>query len=227
MAKAWTLKELTDRLKFLVGFNSNQTDQDFIGPATDVDLHFRDTLNEAYVDEVEEVVQNADPRYFYRVLQVTWPAASLQYTLPAGLRDANIIKMTDVTNNVIGEDIAISDRSEGGFVFWYDNETLQWGTVGPAAARTIDITFQADPKEMQLDSEVPELIPEKFRHLLVWSAGLKLRAIADEQVPPEWTRQRNAIRERLIKGLAMGRPIHSGGNAIRITDPEVVGSYPY
>lgn len=225
--KQWNLGDLIDRLKFVVSFNDDQTDQDFIGPAADTDKHFRWAINEAYVDEIEEASQICDNRWFYRNLEGTWAANAVTYDLPESVETAQLVAITDTTNDALGEPVWITGRHEGALRFWKDSNTIQWGTTGPASARTLLFTYVGQPIEMTEDSDVPDLLPSRFRHVLVWAAAIKLRAIADEAVPPDFVRQRNQIRERLHKALSMGRPTESGYPGIRNTDPDSRGTYPW
>lgn len=227
MAKQWNLGELIDRLKFVVSFNDSQTDQDFIGPSADLNKHFRWAINEAYTDEVEEASQIGDNRWLYRTQQLTWPANSVTFELSDDIAGVQIEAITDITNNSFGEQIWILHRNEGSLRFWKDNKTLQWGTTGPASDRTLLLTYVGQPVEMTEDTDIPDLIPQRFRHLLVWAGAMKLRIVADEAVPPDFVRQRDAIRERFQKAISMGRPIQSGFPGIRNTDPDATGFFPW
>lgn len=223
MARRWTLEELIDEVQFKVAFNTGQTDQDFIGPSTDTDKHFRNAINEAYLDEYEDGVQTGDPRWWYYVESITWPANQKRLELPAPLRGKWIISMYDTTNLDPGTAIYISDFREGATHFWHDHKTLQWGTNGPSSAKTVQVTYLGEPAEMLDDADEPLLIAPRFRHLIAWSAAIKLRVIGDESAPQEWYLQRDKIRERHLKFLSLRGPIETGGPGIRNNRSEDIG----
>ena len=226
MAKRWTLEELIEELKYKVAFNEGQTDQDFIGPSDDEDKHFRDAINEAYADEMEEAAQQGDPRWFYTIDSLTWPANQQNLEVPEKLRGKTWVSVYDITTTEPGTPMWFSDWEDGAVHRWRDSKTLQWGSAGPSSDKTIRITFQAEAEEMVDDGDEPELLPARFRHLLAWSAAIKLRRIADEVVPGGWVSERNDIRERMLKFFTLRGPIQTAGPGIRNTEPDYFGFYP-
>lgn len=226
MAKQWTLEELIADLQFKVAYNEGQTDQDFIGPSGDTDRHFRNAINEAYVDEIEEAAQQGDPRWFYVLANVTWPGGQQNLDVPDNLRGKTWVSTYDITTTEPGTPIWWSDWEDGATHRWRDRNTLQWGTAGPSSDKTLRITYQAEPEEMLDNGDEPELVPPRFRHLLAWSAAIKLRRIADEQVPQGWVIERNDIRERMLKFFTLRGPVQTGGPGIRNTEPDYFGFYP-
>lgn len=226
MSAVRTLSDMIRRLKWLVAFNEGQTDLEFAGPTEDPDRYFRDAINEAYVDEVSEVLQHGDPQWFYAVTELTWPASALSYAIPVALLDRELIKIVDVTNSENGYALWFADWEDNAPHFWLDRRTMRWPPNGPSSARTLRVTYIEEPEELKGDGDEPHLVPAKFRHLLVWTAGTKLRAVADDDAPSAWKRQADSIRERFIKHMYSRGPAQTNAPGIRNTNPDFYGPVP-
>lgn len=215
--KQWDLSDLKAELKFILNANTGITDQAVTATSEDIDLHYRNALNEAYADEIEEAMQVADIRYFITTSTITWPAS--QTTLDMSpLSEYAIFKIEDITEQDPGELMWFSQWTENSAWFWKDKDTVQWGNSSPASDRTIRVTHVGEPREMVSQTDKPTMMPRRFRHLIAWSAANILRVVMDEQVPPHFTQRRDEIRMRYHKSLAMGKPIQTG-------QPGSVGGY--
>jgi hypothetical protein len=216
--KTWTLERLIDGTKRIVNQVDGLTDQAFTGPAGDLDLYFRDALNEAYDDEVEESKQNGDPRWFLAELQATWSSGVSTFTLPALVRGTRIERIADITSSYPGQELWVGDNPQRAQIHWRDRDTLWWGSSGPGSDRTILLTYCSDPETLEDPDDEPMLIANKFRHLLMWAAAMILVTMADQEAPSEWRRRRDDIRDRWQKFLMMGRPTQTGFVGVRLTD---------
>lgn len=230
MARQWNLAELKDELKFIYNFNLGQTDQDLRGTSIDPDKRFRDALNEAYVDEVEEAAQMGDTLYFIVQKRLTWPVSTPTLDIGEDLATATIYRI-DHKDATAGETTAwellwVANWTEDVNHYWLDRRTLQWGLVGPSSDKTLRFIYVAEPEEMQDDIDEPVLIPRKFRHLLAYSAAIKLRMVADEETNSPLVRRRNEIRERLWKSISQGRPAQTGYPGTTTATPDVYGLIP-
>lgn len=205
----WNLVDLKDEVKFILNSNTGITDQAVTATAVDIDLHYRNAINEAYIDEVEEAMQIADIRNFITTTQVTWPASQL--TLDARpMTELVVYRVEDVTDKDPGDLLWFERWTDGVALFWKDRHTIQWGSSGPSSARTIRFTHVAEPKELVEDYDEPSLIPRRYRHLIAWSAAIILRVVMDEMAPKPFLRRRDDIRARYHKSIGMGKPIQTG-----------------
>jgi hypothetical protein len=221
----WKLEDLITRTKKTVSHSDQLTDQAFAGPSDDADQNFRNAINEAYNDEVEDAKQIGDPRWFIARYQFNWQASSPTLTLPAPLQGAQIVRLADITDGYPGQVMWMGDVPQFAQFHWRDRTTLQWGQTGPGSTRTLEAAYHAAAEWMKDPADEPALIPNQFRHLLVWSAACLLLQIRDIEAPGQWLMRRDEIRMRWHKYLSMGRPTETGFPGIRNTDPDY-GPYP-
>jgi hypothetical protein len=221
MSKRWNLAELVVLTSRILNFNSRQANQDF----SPQDI--KDTINEVYCDEIEEMIQHGDSRWFIVSEPQTWPSGSLTFSLPETLQGRWIRSIVDVTFGVPGIAYWFDQWIDGAMFSWSDAQTIRWpDTVGPSEDRLLTFSYVADAEEMTNDQEVPLLLPAKFRHLLGWSAAIKLAAIGDREVATQWIRERDAIRERAMKFFSLRGPLLTGPPGILNTNRGLPGTYP-
>lgn len=192
---------LRNRLAFVLNFNDGQTDQDFSSD------RLKQALNHAYMREVEKAKQEGSRRFFLAQQEISWAAGAVTLVLPVGVKRKQLIRVMDVTNDAIGGQLMFSESGLTGDVFWKDRETLQWGTQGPGAAKTLRVFYYAVPVDLVNDADEPELVPDQFHELLVWSAACWLRTIADEGAPNSWRAQLEELRYDFWKYISRGRPV--------------------
>lgn len=221
-----TLEKLISRTQHVINHSGLLADQAFAGPQTDPNLYFRESLNEAYCDEVEEAKQIGDARWFTKNTQFTWPSGSTTMTLPEHLRGVQMERIADITYGYPGQQMWIGDLPQVAQFHWRDRDTLQWGQTGPASDRTIEVSYRAEPEYMQDETDEPVLIANPFRHLLVYSACIVLSLARDQEAPMQYYNRRDEIRMRWHKYLSMGRPTTTGFIAVRNNDPDFYGPYP-
>lgn len=218
--REWNLADLVKELQFIINANTGITDQAVTATSQDIDLHYRNAINEAYADEVEEAMQASDIRNFMTISKRTWPAS--QVTLDVSpLSEFVLFKAEDITDRDPGEALYINTWTARSTIFWKDRETLQWGANGPPSEKTIRFTHVEEPAQMLNDSDKPTMIPRRFRHLIAWSAAIILRIVMDDVATPPFVKRRNDIRMRFHKSLAMGKPIQTGYHGITNTDPDI------
>ena len=214
MARTWRFSDLVDELKFIYNFNEGQSDQDMRGPSTDPDKRFRDAINEAYVDEVEEAAQMGASVYFITQTFLSWAASAPTLDIGDDLAGATIQRIdyraASASSTAPWELLWLSSWPEDANHYWLDRRTLQWACSGPTTAQTLRFVHIAEPAEMQDDFDEPVLIPRRFRHLLPVSAAIKLRMVADDEMNNPLVRRRNEIRERFWKAISQGRPTLTG-----------------
>jgi hypothetical protein len=76
---------------------------------------------------------------------------------------------------------------------------------------------------MTEDLDEPILIPRRHRHLLIWSAAIILRTVADEEPPRMFLTRQRDLRERFHKSLSMGRPTQTGYPGTSTANPDTYG----
>jgi len=194
--------DIYNDLGMVLNFNSGQTDQDYTA------AQLKRAINMAYTREVNIGKQEGSRRHFIKRNTFSWPASQAELTLPSELRGAELLRINDITNTTPGEQLSFSAYGVGGGdVYFIDNNTLRWGTNGPAAAKTLQAMYLAQPQELVEDSQEPELVPPAYHELLMWSAACWLRDVADEECPRAWTEQRDELRLGYHKYISRGRPM--------------------
>tara|TARA_R100000700_G_scaffold40810_1_gene57824 strand:+ start:784 stop:1461 length:678 start_codon:yes stop_codon:yes gene_type:complete len=211
-------KELQDEVSDLLNFNSSQTDQDF------TTSQIKKSINRAYQRETTKARQEGSSSHFKARTDITWPSGSLTFSLPERLKGAQIIKITDITENQSGSGFYIVVYDGGdpgppdygtpawdnqtilGSVFWRDRNTLQWGEDGPSEDKTLRVDFLSRAETLINDDDVPELVPIEHHELLFYSAAIDLRTRADEAAPVEWLRQQMELRIDFHKDVSRGKP---------------------
>lgn len=186
-------KTLQDEVADILNFTPDATDQDFTS------LQVKKAINQAYADEVVKAKQCGSRVHFTKFDQITWPASQRVLTFPQDLQQKDLISFTDVTNDDPGHSLP-------GSVFWKDNKTLQWGTSGPASARTIRVYYYAAAETLVNDGDIPELIQPEHHELLMWSAAIRLRLRSDEGAPGPWTQHHRELQLDYWKSTSRGKP---------------------
>jgi len=207
------------RLRFLLSqkltFNSAQTDQDFAGPSSNRNAILDEYLFEAYTEEVNlaKIEVGYNPFLFRSTL--TWSASSQTLMIPRRLLDHQIYRIDDETDSTPGQVLWIgTDGGRTTTVAWRDRDTLQWGTTGPASARTLTAFYSGMANKMTEATQEPDLIPPQYRHLLVWSAAIIGRMEADEMAPPSWLQRRDELRRQFWLLLSRGQVVFPLGYTI-------------
>jgi hypothetical protein len=192
----------------LLNFNPDEEDQDFAGTAAEPWRALDFSINQAYREEYKLAVQEVGDPSFIKTLQFSWPSASTTLSLPASVAGKRISQIDDITSTSPGETIWIQQR-EGAYqpsVFWLDSNTLQWGTSGPGEDKTLLAVFVQEPIDLVSPIDVPFLIPERHRDLLVWSAAVIARMIRDDDnVPRKWEQQIQSLRFAFWNDLMQGQ----------------------
>ena len=192
--------ELQDRVGFVLNFNDGQADQDFTA------ARIKQAINYAYNREIQKAMLEGSRRFFRATQDVTWAASSVTLTLPAGVAKKALIRIADVTSDAIGAQLLFSENGLTGDVFFKDRSTLQWGTSGPSSAKTLRFVYYETPLDMIDDDDEPDIMPEAFHELLVWSAAIWLRTVGDESAPTEWRRELMELQIDFYKHVSLGRP---------------------
>jgi len=205
----WNLGDLKAELKFVLNANTGITDQAVTATAVDIDRHYRNALNEAYIDEVEEAMQIGDIRNFITTTTTTWPSGQVTFDARP-MSELVLHKVEDITDSDPGAQLWFEQWADGVALFWKNAHTIQWGTSGPSSDRTIRFTHVAEPNELVEDFDEPNIMPRRFRHLIAWSAAVILRVVMDEAAPRPFIKRRDDIRARYHKSLSMGKPMQTG-----------------
>lgn len=208
-------KEMRSELAFLLSFNEGEADQDF---AT---ARLKKALQFAYDDEVRQAKLEGQYRWFKSNSQFTWPANQVTFTLSSSIAKAGIIDFWDITSSSPGVRLTVRENWEqGGVVWWLKNDTLQWGNLGPQSDRTIQVDFLAVTEKLLDDTQIPNLMPPEYHWLIVWSAAVYLRQVADEGVPDSWFGRYKAMQMDYWKTLSRGRPFSDVPTVVPMPLPE-------
>lgn len=193
-------KELQDELALVLNFTPDTVDQDFNS------TQLQSQLNSAYMREVRQAKQNAGYAYFRNYFDFIWPANALTYDLGNQIAWQDFDSFYDITSSEPGYRLIVGDVPGQTDIWWQTPTILQWGTIGPGSERTLRVRYLAKAEKMLNDIDEPQLIPPEYRELLVWSAAVYLRTIADEMAPQAWLGKLEELQHDFWKGLSKGRP---------------------
>lgn len=191
-------KQLRTELAFLLNFTEGAADQDF------AKARLNKFIDRAYNLEVERAKLTGGKAYFQGFTSdITWTASAQTLALPTALVDVSIIDIYDITAGEPGFPLVF-----GVDLFWKDRETWQHTTVGgPPSALTLRGYYEQKATDLQDDDTSPELVPEQFHWVIVWSAAVLARAIADDMAPSDWRRELHEMRLDFYKHVSKGRPL--------------------
>lgn len=201
---AWLRTEVSRKLDH----NSGQPNQAFAGVTNDTNEDIDALIQEAYDSELEEAMQNCTAEIFMEAAELTWPSGQQTFILPDYLEGADILRIDDITNYSPGTPIWVSSRTEHyePQVFPQDRRTIRWGPNGPGQATTMRITYLPEANQLKDPSDEPRYIPSRYRWLLVWTAAIIGRKIADEGVPGQWLGEQQEWRQKFHIAMSKGRP---------------------
>jgi hypothetical protein len=198
---------LRRRVAWLLNQDLDEPDQDFAGrdgahPWEEID----EAISAAYEDELELAIQETDRELFIVSEQLVWPSGQRTLALPTHLTGAQIERITDETYGTPGELLWVTTYNSGEVSF-LDHATLQWGTSGPAGAKTLRIFYLAQAQDLVSPLDEPTFIPSRFRRLLIWGAAAVIRRGVDEDdTPQSWVQQQHEMRLTMWQALSKGRP---------------------
>lgn len=203
------LAELRNRLNWLLHFNPTQADQAFAGEsANDTYKHIDYLLNASGREEIRlgQLVRRGAYKARY---VLSWPTSATTVDIPALLRGAQILHINDVTDSdTVGTLVPFNEEFVAGVNGWYQYSTTQWGQYpAPGSARTYNVIYLARWVDLRNPADVPGLIPEDLHDLLLWSAAVLGRTVADESPPAAWLKQRDELRQQYHFQLAKGVPM--------------------
>lgn len=214
-------KEMQDMVALMLNFTPDQPDGDF---TTD---QIKASLNRAYVRELREAKMRGNKEYFKSVLDFTWPANQLDFTLTTQMKNSEWLRLDDTTHYDRGVEVEIGQTPMSGTVYLLDRNTLRWGTTGPSEERTFRLTYYSMAETLIDDLDEPEIIRPDHHELLVYSSAIELRAFADEDAPAIWSERYLELRMQFAKLTSRGRP-HQGGDITVINrDPDGGDFYGY
>lgn len=209
------LGQIRGKVSYLVNFNPGQTDQDFRGPAAYPNQRLNDAINEAYTEEVILGKQNGSRDFFRSTHSMTWTADAATMPIPAAVKGKDIEAIRDDSSQTPGPIVVLwSGITDGAGLFKVDTDTWGWYPT-PSSERTLTILYVGSAAEMEQDDQEPVLIPQDYRDLLVWSAAIILKLIADEKVPKSWQERQEQLRWQWWKTLSMGSPHQYPAPSIR------------
>lgn len=204
------LSDFRTNLQFVIGFNNGQINQDFNGnlaingtTVTQIDW----LINQAYQREVELGQVNGTIRWFRQHTTGTWPAGQTTFVLPVDVTQNQIIALVDETNGLPGYSFVVSEVQDLDGLFWLDYKTLQWGTVGPGADVLVGIEYIAGAETLVNATDVPKWIPPQHHQVILWSAAVLARELADEAAPAAWYQNLKERRESYWAYIMTSKPM--------------------
>lgn len=203
------LADYRTNLQFLIGFNNGQTNQDFNGNlqldgtvVTQIDW----LINQAGQRELELSQANGETHWFKQHKQDTWPAGQLTYVPTIDPTKNQIIRFIDETNGIPGYEFIVAGSQDWGGIFWLDRTTLQWGTVGPGANVLVGIEYIPGWTNLVNATDTPTYFPVQHHQVILWSAAVLARELADEVAPQAWYKNLQDRRESLWTYQSSAQP---------------------
>lgn len=192
--------ELRSDLAFMLNFTESTADQDF------VQARLNKLIQQAYNQELERAKLHGLTRYFQVASgDVTWAASEQRLDVPDAINGKAILDIVDVTDGEPGFRFDVEQNA-----FWYDHNTLQWRVDGgPGSAMTLRFYYTATAEPLETDEAVPQYIPPQFHYLIIWTAAILGREIADEMAPEAWYQTREDLRLDFYKHTTLGKPLSS------------------
>jgi hypothetical protein len=208
---------LVDRVKFVVDNNDGGTSQAF------TTARVKQAINMAYNNEYTTAMLEGQRSWFITTRTLTWLANVPLFTLPKDMSQDTIIRIRDMTDSNLGRELVFSATGFYGDLFWHDKNNLQWGASGPTKDKTLEFAFIPNIVDMVDDDDEPELLPNMFHNILIWSAAIMLLEIADQVAPQPWYKNQEDTRLNMLKYLSLGRPQVDTPKIVN-TDASDVGS---
>lgn len=197
-------KQLRSELAFLLNFKETESDNDFIK------TRLNKLIDRAYNMEVERAKQHGGKTYFQGfTADFSWTSGSQTLAVPTSLASVTIIDVYNITDGEPGVPLIFAEGSNrGGDIFWKDKDTWQWTSDGgPGSTLTLRGYYEQITTDLQDDEASPTLIPSQFHWLIVWSAAVLGRKIADERAPDDWKSELQEARLDYYKYVSKGRPL--------------------
>lgn len=217
MSATYNVEWLLKKLKWVVNYNEGQPNQNYRGPSTQTDKHFLDALNEAYQSIIRKA-RETRAQAWRHIHDVTWPSADVTFELPDELKNKQVTLVRDITDGIDGPIVDIGDFQDRFEVFRRDFKTLQWGTTGPGRDTTLRFFYLVAAEPLIHNAQVPELVPEEFKMLLVYEAAFELRIVSENRAPEAWYKKIEEMSESFHKLVSRGWPMESNIPRIRMTD---------
>lgn len=196
--------QMVDELSFVLNFNENQVSQDFSAS------RLRKALQWGYETVVRMAKIEGQKRWFKKNGTYTWASGVVRLALPNNFHQKSLLALWDATQNSPGFPLQVREGFDDGELFWYDNRTLQWGTQGPAADKTIFVEYLAEPEVIPVSTDFDaaeyDLVPPGHHWLIIYEAAVFLKEIADENVPQRIVTRLEEARHDYWKFLSLGRP---------------------
>lgn len=194
------LGELKVELQTMLSLTPGRRQQDFTPTI------LQSALNKSYTREVNLAKNEGLNKYFLATQDITWSSGEVTLAVPKFMQRTGIISILDVTGGGVGSAIQFSDNGFPGGIFWADRKTLQYSTSGPGSDLSLRIRYFVIPEVLQDDGDIPDILPDDYHDLIVWTAAIRLRRIADGKAPVEWGYERDELRMDYHKYISRGRP---------------------
>lgn len=208
----WLRKQVALKIDYEV----DEPDQDIEGTTANPWYKVDAALNEAQDFEWAQVVQEGNIDHWRAYTVLSWPQNQLNFTLPKFLQHDGMISIEDVTNGTPGTMLWVLPRQAGyvPLVTWQDGRTITWRPNGPPVTKSLSVAYIAQPYELENSADEPQWLPERYRHLLVWSAAAILRDTLDEEVPASWRKRIDDLRWRFWNAMAASKPMEPARQTI-------------
>lgn len=182
MATAYNLAWLIDQTQHILDSNPLQADVDFNRN------RIVWALNEASAEELNIARSEANPLFFLRRYEFTWPSGEAHYAIEnTPLEYAEVYRYLRLDG---------SEKRATYIDFEYrDAKTLWWRDYqGPNSDTEIRALYWPPANFLKDDEDEPDWIAPNYRWLLPWSAACILRTIAEDNAPAYFERRRDSYR---------------------------------
>ncbi len=188
--------QIKDFSKVILDF-TNQPDQVFVN-------QFMAVLNYVYTWEVANFTNAVEPAFRKRYYDITWPSGQVTYSVPAVLRNSQLLGVYNITaNNTIGPKQVIGRDSDEATIFFLDGNTLQWAKDGPSSDQVLRFEYFPAAETLLLDTDIPALIPPQYHYLLSWRVAAVMKTMRSGMVPQAWLEEIRALRENMQTAMIL------------------------
>lgn len=192
------LGQLRAKVQTYMNVNSSQLPDDL------TTANWNSFINDGYKNLWLRVRAQVSRSNLLASIDLTWPAGSQTFTLPANLQDAAIYDMWQVDS---------SGNPLIQFCGFFETRNVLRLPMWPQGFQgfTLRVYYIPETEDMANDSDSPSLIPASHQEVIVWEALKIVKILLDKAIPDSWVRRCDDVEFVLVKELAT-RPISSRSN---------------
>lgn len=203
-----TRGEIRENCKFDMNVNSSQDDDSIL------DANWNRLIQQAYNKAWKELRTAVAREATVEQYDFTWESGALTMELPTVLKNATLYDLWEVNTS------GIPIREFPGY--FESRNFLRIYGVYPYNA-TLRAYYIPEVEQLEVDEQVPLLIPPQHHDLLEWETLILVKQLQDQEIPDSWQTRYDALKFSLfnefksrplnarptirLKGAPMNRPL--------------------